>query len=284
MPSKINGIIPSQNYELVRNRIGQILLEEFANQYDLTDDEDLNLTVAVGRSRPIAYNEMPYINVLFGRDDFDNQHQGFADGTVTFYIDCYARSKAGASNAGDVLAENKLMKMIGVSRAIIENPAYKTLDFTPGKIMHRSITNFAISDQKDDGNGAVTVMGRMTLSVRMDETTALIDADLIGEHTTQVKLGQTEQGYVWSGESSPIDTCEILINGLSESQLNQCILPSYDFSDDIVLVNLTNQQRIDLTAEFGGGGGSYTYNVLIDGVDTGEDVTIDGTDVTINLI
>lgn len=33
-----------------------------------------------------------------------------------------------------------------------------------------------------------------------------------------------------------------------------------------------------------GGASSYEYNVLIDGVDSGQDVTIDGTNVTINLI
>ena len=41
--SLIDGIIQPRAYELIRDKIAEILLEEFANQFALTSDADLNL-------------------------------------------------------------------------------------------------------------------------------------------------------------------------------------------------------------------------------------------------
>jgi hypothetical protein len=86
----------------------------------------------------------------------------------------------------------------------------------------------------------------------------------------------------YSGIYSLIGTNGAGDNTFSDTTANSEILYFYKVSafDGIIESAFSNVA----TGYIGGGGGSYTYNVLIDGVDTGEDVTIDGTDVTINLI
>jgi hypothetical protein len=43
-----------------------------------------------------------------------------------------------------------------------------------------------------------------------------------------------------------VDACTALLQSLSDSQKNNCILPSYDFTSSAVYNNLTDQQREDL--------------------------------------
>ena len=50
------------------------------------------------------------------------------------------------------------------------------------------------------------------------------------------------------GESTPVDACDLLLARLTEEQKNECILPSYDFSDTVVQSNVTVQQQSDLTS------------------------------------
>lgn len=53
---------------------------------------------------------------------------------------------------------------------------------------------------------------------------------------------------------TPQDSCEVLLEQLTTDQLNECILPTYDFSSSSVLDNLTPEQVTALEEEFGGGG------------------------------
>lgn len=247
---KIDGIIATSNVELVRNRIASIIADELANQYTLTSNAALSATVAVGRTQSLNHTECPYVNVLLGQADIENQNQGYSDFICTFYIDCYSSSKATNATSGDILSQNNLLKLALVVRAILENPIYKTLDFSAGVVGNRRITGYQISPPS--GDGVVIAHGRMTYSVKVSGAIDLLEADLIGDHVTQVNIGESEEGYTWSTDGGmPINSCDTLLNSLTTAQLNQCILPNYDFSDSVVIANLTEQQVLDLTDEFG---------------------------------
>lgn len=192
----IDGIIPAQNFKLVRDRIGLILTNEFANQFTLTSDPDYDLTVEVGRSTPITQSEMPFINVLTSRMGFDNSNQGHDDNTVDYFIDVYAKAKA-SEKSGDINAEDILLKLLGTARVILVNPIYKTLDFEPGTIMNRTITDINISDPSDGKDATVTITGRITYTVKMAESVTLLDGNLIEQYQTQAFLGETDKGYLW---------------------------------------------------------------------------------------
>ena len=194
----ISGIIPAQNFKLVRDRIGEILTTEFASQFALTADPDYDLTVEVGRSTPVNQSEMPFINVLTNSMNFDNSNQGYDDNEVDYFVDVYAKAKADAIKAGDLNAEDILLKLLGTARVILVNPIYKTLNFASGTIGRRQITDIKISDPSNDKDATVTITGRITYRVKMAETVALLDGDLIEQYQTTVTLGETDEGYLWS--------------------------------------------------------------------------------------
>jgi len=62
---------------------------------------------------------------------------------------------------------------------------------------------------------------------------------------------------------TPQDSCEVLLEQLTTEQLNECILPTYDFSSTSVLDNLTPEQVTALEEEFGGGGGCGEIEVYV---------------------
>ena len=64
MASIISGIIPPQQFEIIRNKIGLILFEEIGNQFVLTADEKINAKIFVERFIPFDKTDFPCINVL----------------------------------------------------------------------------------------------------------------------------------------------------------------------------------------------------------------------------
>jgi hypothetical protein len=73
------------------------------------------------------------------------------------------------------------------------------------------------------------------------------------------------------GECEEIDECENLWNALSDKDRYECILRKYDFSSDIVVSNLTEQQVSDIIAEFCNG--TQPIDISINGVLVAEQVT-----------
>lgn len=201
----INGVIPIQNFFLVRDKIATILGSEFENQEYLTGDKDLEITVQAGRSRAIDKTEIPFINVMIGRMSFDNSNQGQDDNTVTYYVDVYAKSKASAEKAGDLSAADKLNKMISVARVILVNPIYSTLGFEPGFIGYRTIREVEFSDPNNNKDGVVTQMARIVFDVKMLETAKTYQefVRVNSSHTT-VKISDTEKGYKYIYEKEEI--------------------------------------------------------------------------------
>lgn len=195
--SLIDGIIQPQAFEQIRDKIAQILLEEFQNQYTLTGDPELDLKkVYVERFVPFDYTELPCLNVGLERGDYQNQHQGYADADYRFFVEVLMKAHTSSTYRGDTKARMKVHKVLGVARAIIENPVYKTLGFAPGVIRHREIESFVFAeptkmDQED------CTMSRIALVVKCIETTSLLDVGLIHQNYTTVKLGETDKGYYW---------------------------------------------------------------------------------------
>lgn len=57
-------------------------------------------------------------------------------------------------------------------------------------------------------------------------------------------------------------------------------LPVYIYEDGILVDTVASGGSYSYTS---GGGGSFTYDLYLDGVDTGQNITVDGTDITINI-
>lgn len=200
---QIKGIIPPQFFEVIRNRIAEILIDELNCQVLLTYDTDLDATVYVERFVPFDNTEMPAISVSFSAGDYNNQTVRDADGSYSYFIDIFTKAKTTDDDRGDKLAMLKLHKLLGVCRAIIQNPIYKTLGFEPPFIMSRQISNISIAQPKD-GDTLSVVMGRLILKIVAPEDVQLLTAKLIKGFDTQVKLALTDKGYIYSGDNIPI--------------------------------------------------------------------------------
>lgn len=216
MSAKIPHIIPAQQYEVVREQIGAILYTELDNQEQLTYDQDLFVKVWVERSVPFDKEEVPCVNVCLMNGEYDNKDSRQVDGTYEFAVDCYAKAKALANGTvtGDILAQMKLQKLMGICRAILENPIYKTLGFIAPSLSRVMVRSMTIRNEETNDTEHI-MMGRLILSVRVVETVRLQDYNLLEGFDTAVKMSLTDKGYVFSGDTPyiPPDTCEpVLIN------------------------------------------------------------------------
>jgi hypothetical protein len=203
MAARINTIIGSQAFELIRNRIGEILAEEIEHQYYLTNDEDIsNVTVWVERFVRFDASETPCINVSLVNGDYSNHHQGQSDGDFIFNIDCYASADTTEDESGDVESMFRVQKLLGLCRAILEDPQYKTLLFPAPFIKNRHARSILIS-QPDGADAKSVTLARLVYVVRAVDTSALLNAIAAAGTDTSVKLNLTNRGYVFTGTYTP---------------------------------------------------------------------------------
>jgi hypothetical protein len=205
--AKINTIIPEQAFELIRNQIGRILADEIANQVLIGGNYDLDATVYIERFIPFQETELPAVNISLQQGDLAGQTAIQSDGTYVFNVDAYTYSKSeGAvdddpdpsnTTRGDSLAFIKLQRLLGVCRAILDDPRYKTLGFAPPFINNRHVSMIGIQSPPNKGDMANCVMGRIVVSVKAPEVTDLIQPQLIEGYKTTVKLEASEKGYLF---------------------------------------------------------------------------------------
>lgn len=199
MAAIITDIIASQAFEVVRDRIGTIIKEEVENQYALSNEPALNATIWNERFVPFDKEEIPAVNVMFDRMDFSQQDQRQTNGTCIYYIDCYTNSKSSDTDRGDVKAKVKLHRLLGVCRAILEDPKYKRLGFNSiPLIMNRKVSSIGIAPP-DHNDGLSSVMGRLVFEVKLPETTAFIEPTALADFETTIKLVLTDKGYRYVG-------------------------------------------------------------------------------------
>lgn len=202
--AKITTAIPAQSFEVVRDRIAEILIDELDNQVAKFYKEELNAKVHIERFIPFDDSELPVVNVGLARGDFDNQTTIDSDGTYRYNIDCYHSAKSTKDVRGDTLANKRLQTLVGACRAILESSQYIRLNFPPPFIMNRQFENIAIAEPAEKKDTISVVMARLTFTVRVPENVDVTSANLIAGFDTQVKLALTEKGYIYSGDNIPV--------------------------------------------------------------------------------
>ncbi len=213
----IQGQIPVQHFELIRDRIGLIIYQELQNQWSLYNDEDLeaplpnpqistapeSLLVYIDRIFPIDEAECPVINVIFNGAPYENNNPLRAEGVNTFFIDVYTKAMSnedGLNKDADKLANIKLQKILGKIAFILRHSLYKTLAFAPGFIGNTKVASIQIAGPKEMNDANSVVMGRITFEVRATEYVTPIDVrDMQGFFTT-VKLYLSDKGYLFIDE------------------------------------------------------------------------------------
>jgi len=192
----IENIIPTQKFELIRDKIGLILYNEISNQYALTSDEKLNVKIFVERFVAFDKTDFPCINVMFSGSQYSNKNTTVVDADNTFYIDIYTSAIATPLNSGDSLSTFHLHKLLGICRSILSNPQYRGLAITPSIVSSTMVESLQIQEPQNKQDGTSTIMGRLSFRVRAVEDTSLLDANDIDGTETKIKLNLSDKGYI----------------------------------------------------------------------------------------
>lgn len=195
--SKITQEIPPQGFELIRDKVGEILADEIAAQFAIHGDAERNAKVFVERITPIDKTELPLANVLYSRSGYDNNSAINSDGKNTYNIDVYTGAKTKLAKKGGAESMDRLGRILGIIRAILESPFYLTLGFATPFIIRTEVTGIEIQDPRDNQDAANTAMGRLIFVVEAAEITEQIQPRTAEGYDTQVKLEETEKGFVY---------------------------------------------------------------------------------------
>lgn len=184
-------ILP-RNFELIRDRVSSILVDEFQNQSEMA-----GVSVWSERKIPFTQAELPAVNVLFQKADYDSQNVSYKRGLYTYFIDVYVSEPSTDSDSGDMLASVRSQRMAGIIDYILEHPHYLTLGFLPGFIENVIVESIQVSDaQKQDS--LHNVITRLELSVKASENTLNIEPLIVEGYDTQVKIELTDYGFKYS--------------------------------------------------------------------------------------
>lgn len=198
--SQIPVQIGRQAFELIRDRIGQILADEIVNQVSQGWINDVYWTsesqVWLERFVPLDKTELPAVVVGLTRGDMEWHTQQQSNGNYRFNIDCYSSAKSTEDSEGDSEAMIRLHRLMGVVRAILENPRYKTLGFEPPFIQNRHMESFGIGNPAKE-DALSTTFARWSFVVRVHEETELISPPMIKGYDTTINLDLTNKGYFW---------------------------------------------------------------------------------------
>ncbi len=195
--AKILLPIPPRAFELIRDRILEILIEEIVHQQEITYDST-SIDFMLERGANISHEEMPAINVTLGKGDFSNKNTITTDGQYIYNVDVHVAADATpVYEDSDSLASLNMQRLLGKCMAILQNPDYKTLGFVPGFIGGVSAVDLNIAAAgKQDAKS--TAMGRLQITVKANEVTELNTPSLVAGYETIVKISDSNKGYKYT--------------------------------------------------------------------------------------
>jgi len=202
--SRISGEIANQRYELVRDRIAEIINAELVVQKAAATDP---ITIEVLEEyfifaegfRAVNDSQMPAITISNCNMDFDNPHPTSSRNSITFYLDFFGREFSNQNDRGDKKTAVHLQRFIGIVRAILANPSWIRLgfDLTLGDVFVNSahVRTVRRMDEVNTRDAGDVVMYRMLFEVVVIEDTATLDSIVLGEHLTDIQFEDTAFGY-----------------------------------------------------------------------------------------
>lgn len=192
----ITGIIPKQGFEIVRDKIGAILLDELTTQKTRQGSEfpeDINIYSEA--LPPQDSSEQVTINVLLDSATYGQITQKDAQGRTLYFIDIYSSGRQTSDTTGSQDSAYRRDKFLGMCMFIFRSAYYRTMDLPPGTIGGVYVESFATTDPIKKEDSDYTSFARIQLAVRIQEDAqAWTGINLIGNDTT-VNLNQTTKGF-----------------------------------------------------------------------------------------
>lgn len=202
MSAVIDALIGRQNFEVVLDRIGEILTVEFERQILLGNYDLDSVKIFRERTIPCMPSELAIVNVSVFSGDFQEDTQSQAQGMYRYIIEVLTNSESedvtlNNDGRGDRIAAKKMHRIMGIIRSILSDNRYATLGFNRPSIGHRKIERmFFMAAPNQDAN--TTRQGRLEFLVKVPEVPAsFVTGVPFKENFTFVKLHETVYGYEW---------------------------------------------------------------------------------------
>ena len=195
--SKINTIIDSRSWELVRDKLAAIIKAELVQQAAMSYDDYLNCDVYTERSHPITQDEITDTSVVvITSDKMIPQMTTLTDGiyNATFSVLIYTSMPANSSGNGDYNSSIRNQKTAGVIHGILMHPVYVRLDFAPPFIARREVSEikFGSPQREDSANVKLAII---TVDVICSQNEPETSGVLLVGNTTVVKIDGGEKGF-----------------------------------------------------------------------------------------
>ncbi|MES2287264.1 MAG: hypothetical protein V4547_16350 [Bacteroidota bacterium] len=203
MEAIITEQITPAGFEIVRDRIGEILFLELTKQKELFPanvPEKLNIfSEAIV---PQEITEQVFINVLLDSEGYPSENPKSANAKTTFFVDIYTTGSETPETSGDTVSSNRLHRYIRFCRYILRSGKYSTLGFANNIIGGKSVEGFEVLMPAQKEDSAFTRFARLTFSVRLTENEQLWQGIALAGNDTGVKLQQTDDGYKYVFENN----------------------------------------------------------------------------------
>jgi hypothetical protein len=242
MPALIQSAIPQRKYELIRDRIADVLALELPSQATLNDDANLDANIFVERSIPIDKTQMPAVNVMLSVGDFNAPATHQSGARYTYFVDVYTSAKSSAESNGDKTSATMLHRLLGVITAILEDPQYRTLGFTPPSISHTNVSLMNILEPQNKQDAESVIMGRLSFDVVVVEEYELITPIPLALSITEVRIANSDEGYGY--EAEPKGDCKPVDVTVCDEDGNVIATYSFEqiFNEEIEVFSLFEQQ------------------------------------------
>lgn len=206
----LNNIIPTQNFELIRDAIGRVLTAEFANQHELikayneaheNDAEPVCIepicpTIWLERVCPFDKEELPAINIVYADTDFTDETTAYTSrGDNKYYIELYTNAPSTIGMDGDKTAAIHLAKLAGAVRAILMDNKNRNLDFANNPIPSRYVKTITRTQPRISSDAENTISGIVEAHYIVEESTETEPGVVVAASSTVVKLSETDRGY-----------------------------------------------------------------------------------------
>lgn len=222
--SEITQIIPYSNFELIRSKIASILADELANQKTLYQaalaaeeakppaEQDASLIAFYNLSidcipsvvweerffRPQP-EEMPILNVVLLNVPLNEGTNNTGQvGENKYQIEVYQQAKSKSGQYGDVLATEKLHRLLAIIRVILMDRNYVDLALSNQIVRRRQVQDIIIGLPNlgaDDANSSI--FGKLDLLVKSVESVTDLDGVTAQIGLTNMKIFDSEKGYFW---------------------------------------------------------------------------------------
>ena len=170
MAAKLNYIIPTQKFELIRDSIGVILATEIANQKLLTSNNLFDAVTYLERFVAFDPTELPAINVVYNDTKFTNQDMVSQTGENTYYIDVVTSAEDSSTMRGDKQASINCHKLLGVIRTILSAGEYRFLGLAQGIVQTKTISSISISQPSSNSDSLHVISGRLEIKIKANES------------------------------------------------------------------------------------------------------------------